>query len=85
MKGRNIELDGYQGILLQRQQGSECDDWNGRCTFTKFTYWNHDVHPTENDAIQRALEWLPLARVLHAPAEEFAFKDGEDASKDVAE
>ena len=84
MRGRAIELDGYRGVILQRQKGSGCDAcrWNVGSSFNKFTYWNHDVHPTENDAVQRALEWLPLARFLHTPVEEFSFEEEESVRKD---
>lgn len=82
LRGRTIELDGYRGVILQRQKGSECEAWSVGSGFNKFTYWNHDVHPTENDAIQRALEWLPLARFLHTPVEEFSFGEEERMSKD---
>jgi len=35
--------------------------------FSRLTYYNHDVPPSQDDKLPKALEWLALARVMHAP------------------
>lgn len=60
---------GYTGIIasLVSTQTDACPRvWEATSTFSKVTYWNHDLPPTATDPQRRALDWLELAGQVRA-------------------
>ncbi|MEW5301650.1 MAG: hypothetical protein WDW36_004497 [Sanguina aurantia] len=55
---------GYTGIIagLVPAQTDACPRvWEASSTFSRVTYWNHDLPPTATDPQRRAMDWLELA------------------------
>ncbi|XP_014671326.1 PREDICTED: ribonuclease H2 subunit C-like [Priapulus caudatus] len=84
LRGQDVRLpNGYTGICLREAtpvyaEGSE-DKVHRRFhitgEFSQFTYWNLDKETTDDDAVIKALNWVELASVIHAPLD-CSLKDG---------
>lgn len=61
--------EGCTAVVLKGSTGEEEDSLTASGRSDKVTYWNHDHKPQPTDAIPRAMEWIGLARVVHAPVE----------------
>lgn len=53
------------GIVLRESEKLQIDDaerelkFGGK--FSKFTYWNYDKNPSDNDAYRKAMHWEKIA------------------------
>nr|CAG4652311.1 EOG090X0IC1 [Triops cancriformis] len=62
----------YTGLVIEKkcEDTSEKDtgpsEASVQATFSAVTYWNWDTIPSRNDALQQALDWIPLAEALHS-------------------
>lgn len=60
--------DGLQGIILRESEKLSIEGaqrelkFGGK--FDKFTYWNYDKNPSENDAYKQALHWLKVSEAV---------------------
>lgn len=66
--GKEIQLpENYYGIIL-KETNSICSleqkNLYGTQMFDKFTYWNWDSKPTEDDKIITAMDWFDIAEVV---------------------
>lgn len=66
LKGIEIELpENLQGVVLRESEKLQIDGAERNLTFggkfDKFTYWNYDKNPSENDSYRKALHWMKVA------------------------
>ncbi|XP_023029717.1 ribonuclease H2 subunit C isoform X2 [Leptinotarsa decemlineata] len=65
---------GYVGVVLQEtvRPETEKDERKFYITnkFSDITYWNWDKKPSKNDLFIKAMDWMDIAEVLHAPIED---------------
>ncbi|XP_052870253.1 ribonuclease H2 subunit C [Anopheles cruzii] len=71
LQGKAMTLpDGYKGVILQETKKPLSNDEDRNLTFAgafrDLTYWNYDRHPSRNDPLAKALNWLQLSEVLHS-------------------
>lgn len=68
LKGAEVDLpDNLQGVVLRENEKLQIDadrelKFGGK--FSKFTYWNYDKNPTQNDAYKKALHWLKVSEAV---------------------
>nr|CAG4644446.1 EOG090X0IC1 [Lepidurus arcticus] len=76
LEGQRLAMpDHYKGLVIEKTCGvDDSKDGTGSydafvsTSFSGITYWNWDSIPSKNDALQQALDWIPLAEALHAPS-----------------
>lgn len=54
----------FTGYILKKKGGSSEDNsisWEASAKFQNVTYWNHDNHPSLNDAFARSFHWFTVA------------------------
>ncbi|CRK89229.1 CLUMA_CG002988, isoform A [Clunio marinus] len=70
LKGIEIDLpDNMQGLVLRENEKLQMNaerelKFGGK--FDKFTYWNYDKNPSENDSYRKAMHWLKVSEALHS-------------------
>lgn len=83
LHGKKIDLpQGYKGVILKETHKpfSEEEDRSFKVshTFRSFTQWNLDLAPSAEDKIHKALDWMKIASVLHAPVDTEDDKENSD-------
>ncbi|KAK6632167.1 hypothetical protein RUM44_007197 [Polyplax serrata] len=65
---------GYCGVILEKtnnEMSDTCDrNLYGTHLFDKFTYWNWDSEPSDNDRVVTAMDWLDVAEALYVKQEQ---------------
>lgn len=54
----------FAGYILKKKGGSSEGNfiaWEASAKFENVTYWNHDNHPSLNDAFARSFHWFAVA------------------------
>lgn len=69
LKGVELKLPhSLQGIILHENEKLQIEGKNRELKlggkFDKFTYWNYDKIPSENDAYKKALHWLKVSEAV---------------------
>lgn len=69
LKGIEVKLpDNLRGIVLRENEKLQIDgaerDLKFGGKFDKFTYWNYDKNPSENDAYKKAMHWLKVSEAV---------------------
>ncbi|KAG5671498.1 hypothetical protein PVAND_001692 [Polypedilum vanderplanki] len=74
LKGVEINVpENMQGLILKENEKLQIEEsdrvlkFGGK--FDKFTYWNYDKNPSENDAYKKALHYIKIAEALHSEIE----------------
>ncbi|XP_055594542.1 ribonuclease H2 subunit C [Uranotaenia lowii] len=80
LRGKPFTLpEGCKGVIFQEtQKPLSADDersFSFAGAFDRFTYWNYDKIPSKNDPLEKALNWMELAAVLHAPLSDTNVKE----------
>eukprot|EP00040_Diaphanoeca_grandis_P009943 m.50955 g.50955 ORF g.50955 m.50955 type:complete len:183 (-) comp21367_c1_seq1:59-607(-) len=71
LRGSNVSIpQGFTGVVLtedrtRRSNGNSATCWVPASKFSKFTLWNLEEIPTDNDPIAQALKWCELSKALH--------------------
>lgn len=65
LEGCQVQLpEGYKCVAASKEPKSEAGG-----EFNKFTYWNWDKQPDKEDSIQRAFQWIAVAKAIHDDSE----------------
>lgn len=72
LAGRAVTVpEGYTGLILKEEKRPFMEEDDRTLTisqkFDEYTYWNLDLATSGNDKVIRAMQWIDLANVLHAP------------------
>jgi ribonuclease H2 subunit C len=68
LKGIKMNLpENMQGVVLREIEKLQVDGsrelkFGGK--FNKFTYWNYDKNPSENDAYKKAMHWIKVSEAV---------------------
>ena len=60
--------ENLQGIVLRENEKLQTDEadrdlkFGGK--FSKFTYWNYDKNPSENDGYKKAMHWIKVSEAV---------------------
>ncbi|KAI5667688.1 hypothetical protein M9H77_17541 [Catharanthus roseus] len=74
LQGTTIPLpQGYSGFVLGKRNADKSAEvskedpncWETNAKFDNMTIWNHDIHPSHDDAFIRAFHWFSVAKALH--------------------
>lgn len=71
LRGKTIDVPkGYQGVVVKEARTVHSDEqnrsWAGKNKFSKFSYWNLETPPSENDCLIQALDWVKVAALVHS-------------------
>lgn len=69
LRGRSTSVpSGHKGIVFKETQKPLSDTvertFKVDKIFDRFTYWNYDLNPSENDALHKALDWIQVAKAV---------------------
>lgn len=60
---------GYTGYVMKEEKRPFTDEedrvMKATHKFSRFTYWNLETPPSNNDAIIKAMQWINIAAALH--------------------
>jgi ribonuclease H2 subunit C len=60
----------YECVVLQSVRGGhEKKQWRATKRLDRFTYWNYDRQPSDEDKLKKALQWIKLAKIMHEEQE----------------